>query len=346
MTLINMNRPTPPRSVTFDENGAFPSIEDTRPFYLHGNIPTKPVRSSSIRSIFHNWDSREQKNSIYSLASTLRSPNQDVVAFSSPNDPSNPMNWSPSRKTFAVMAIYLTTFSVSFSSSIFSSAVPVTTRHFGVSTELMTLSISFYVLGYAAGPLLWSPLSEAFGRRLPFITAYFFFTISQLPVAVATNPETVLVFRFLAGACGSATLVIPAAMVVDFLAPVPRSKVVGLYMVCIFMGPVLGPIAGAWMVEDRLLGWRYTSWVVLFTSAMFGIFAFFAIPESCSEILLQRKAAKLRLETQNWALHAKRDEKLVGLGALLDTYMKRPAGMILREPIVSLSIAPKSEFTS
>jgi MFS family permease len=78
-------------------------------------------------------------------------------------------------------------------------------------------------------------------------------------MAVATNPETVLVFRFLAGACGSATLVIPAAMVVDFLAPVPRSKVVGLYMIYIFLGPVLGPITGAWMVENRLLGWRYTA---------------------------------------------------------------------------------------
>jgi MFS transporter, DHA1 family, multidrug resistance protein len=253
------------------------------------------------------------------------------------------MNWSSARKTFAVLAICLTTFSVSFSSSIFASAVPVTTRVFGVSTELMTLSISLYVLGYAAGPLLWAPLSEAFGRRLPFITAYFFFSVSQLPVAVATNPETVLVFRFLAGTCGSVTLVLPAAMVVDFLAPVPRSKVVGLYMLCVFLGPVLGPVTGAWVVEDRLLGWRYAAWIVLFTSTIFGIFAFFAIPESSSEILLQRKAARLRLETQNWALHSKRDEKLVGWGALLDTYMTRPFKMIFREPIVSLRIIPRNQ---
>jgi multidrug resistance protein len=205
----------------------------------------------------------------------------------------------------------------------------------------MTLSISLYVLGYAAGPLLWAPLSEAVGRRLPFIAAYFFFTVSQLPVAVATNPETILVFRFLAGACGSATLVIPAAMVVDFLAPVPRSKVIGLYMFCVFLGPVIGPVAGAWLVEDRLLGWQYTAWIVLFTSTIFGIFAFFAIPESYSEILLQKKAARLRLETQNWALHSKRDEKLVGLGALLDTYMKKPVEMIFREPIVSLHAIPR-----
>jgi DHA1 family multidrug resistance protein-like MFS transporter len=296
---------------------------------LNGNI------SPSVNSIFHTWDSMEQVDSSYSLASTLRSPNQDIVTFSSPSDPLNPMNWSPIRKTFAVMAICLTTFSVSFCSSIFASAVPNTIRLFGVSNELMNLSVSLYVLGYAAGPLLWAPLSEAFGRRLPFITAYFFFTIFQLPVAVATNPETILAFRFLEGVCGSVALVLPAVMVVDFLAPVPRGKAIGWYMLCVFFGPVVGPVAGAWVSEYHLLGWRYTAWIVLFTSIIFGIFAFYALPESFSELLLQRKAAKLRLATQNWALHSKRDEKLVGSGALLDTYMKRPVKMIFREPIVS-----------
>jgi multidrug resistance protein len=200
----------------------------------------------------------------------------------------------------------------------------------------MTLSISLYVLGYAAGPLLWAPLAEAYGRRLPFLTAYFFFTITQLPVAVATNPETILVFRFLGGACGSAMLVLPAAMVVDFLAPIPRGKMLGIYLLCLFIGPVTGPVSGAWLTEDRWLGWRYTAWIVFFASILFGIFAFFAIPETSSEILLQKKAARLRTETQNWALHSKRDEKLVGLRELLGTYMKEPIKMIVREPIVSL----------
>jgi multidrug resistance protein len=208
----------------------------------------------------------------------------------------------------------------------------------------MTLGISLYVLGYAAGPLLWAPLAEAYGRRLPFLTAYFFFTVTQLPVAVATNPETVLVFRFLAGACGSAMLVLPAAMVVDFLDPLPRSKVLGLYMLCLFIGPLTGPVSGAWLTEDRWLGWRYTAWIVFFVSIFFGIFAFFAIPETSSEILLQQKAARLRVETQNWALHSKRDEKVVGLGALLHTYMKEPVKMIFREPIVSLCAIPKIQI--
>lgn len=140
------------------------------------------------------------------------------------------------------MAICLTTFSVSFCSSNFVSAVPDTTRLFGISKELMNLSISLYVLGYATGPLLWAPLSEAFGHRLPFTTAYFFFTIFQLPVVVATNPETILAFQFLEGACGSVALVLPAVMVVDFLAPVPRGKVIGLYMLFVFFELVIGPV--------------------------------------------------------------------------------------------------------
>lgn len=178
MNIINMSIPVPPQRVALNRNRSFHSMGDSCSFYSDDDVAGKSLGSPvSVHSIFHAWDSMEQNNSSYSLASTLRSPDQDIVSFTSPNDPSNPMNWSSTRKIFAVMAICLTTFTVSFSSSIFGSAVPVTTRQFGTSSEVMTLSISLYVLGYAAGPLLWAPLSEAFGRRLPLLTssAYFSF---------------------------------------------------------------------------------------------------------------------------------------------------------------------------
>ena len=276
-----------------------------------------------------------------SAASDLEKPtpapsvDSDLVTWSSTSDPSNPMNWPTSRKCFAVAAICLTTFINSFSSSIFVPAVPATAAQFNASDELMVLAISLYVLGFAAGPLLWAPLSEAFGRRIPFMTAYFLFIVFNIPVALATNPTGVLICRFLVGACGSSTLTIPPAMSVDFLAPVARSKAVGLYMACVFIGPVTGPIAGAWIVQNDALGWRWTAWIILIISAPAGIFAFLAIPESCAEIILHRKAAKLRAETGNQALYSKRDQKPVDWDALRKVYFTRPAKMLFQEPIVS-----------
>jgi len=75
----------------------------------------------------------------------------------------------------------------------------------------------------AARPLVWGPLSEVYGRRNPLMCGMFGFIILQIPVAVATDLQTLFVCRFFAGAFGSAPLGIVAGMYVDFYEPVERS---------------------------------------------------------------------------------------------------------------------------
>ena len=52
-----------------------------------------------------------------------------------------------------------TTMVAAFASSIFSAATETVAAIFGVSTEVGILGVSFYVLGFATGPILWAPLS-------------------------------------------------------------------------------------------------------------------------------------------------------------------------------------------
>ena len=54
------------------------------------------------------------------------------------------------------------------------------------------------------GPLLWGPLSEAYGRKRPLCAAFLLFTVFQVPVAVAKNIATVLAARLICGTAGSA----------------------------------------------------------------------------------------------------------------------------------------------
>lgn len=52
------------------------------------------------------------------------------------------------------------------------------------------------------------------------------------------------------------------------------------------------------------LGWRWTAWITMIMAATAGLIGLFVLPETYAPVLLQRKAARLRLETKNWALHA------------------------------------------
>ena len=89
---------------------------------------------------------------------------KDLVDWGGPGDPENPQNLPASRKWLITIATALMTFVVSFGSSVFSTVTEVTAEQFGVSNEVMILGVTLYVLGFACGPLLWAPMSEAYGK--------------------------------------------------------------------------------------------------------------------------------------------------------------------------------------
>ena len=92
-----------------------------------------------------------------------------------------------------------TTLVSAFTSSIFSTATRAVAMEFNVSVEVGILGLSFYVLGFALGPIFWAPLSELKGRRLPLVLSMFGFSIFQLGVAAGKDLQTVLLCRFWGG---------------------------------------------------------------------------------------------------------------------------------------------------
>lgn len=78
----------------------------------------------------------------------------NLVGWQGPNDPQNPMNWKKSRKITCTMLLGFTAMGASFASSSFSPTFVAVSNEFGVSTQVSTLSLSIFVLGFAFGPLV------------------------------------------------------------------------------------------------------------------------------------------------------------------------------------------------
>jgi DHA1 family multidrug resistance protein-like MFS transporter len=92
-----------------------------------------------------------------------------------------------------------TTLVSAFTSSIFSTATTTVAAQYHVSAEVGLLGLSFYVLGFALGPIFWAPLSELKGRRLPLVISMFGFSIFQIGVAAGKDLQTILLCRFWGG---------------------------------------------------------------------------------------------------------------------------------------------------
>ncbi|EFR04750.1 polyamine transporter 1 [Nannizzia gypsea CBS 118893] len=261
--------------------------------------------------------------------------NPDLVDWDGPDDPQNPKNFSRMKKWYITMMLSILTFCITFSSSVFSQATAVTAKIYGVSVEVTTLGTALIVLGFALGPIIWGPLSEVYGRRLPLIICFIISALFQIPVAVAQNLATILVCRFLIGAFGSVTLAVVGGALVDIWEPVDRGIAAAGFCAATFLGPIAGPIIGGFIVPSHL-GWRWTNWITLILDAAVGLVAVFSLPETFAPVILQSRATRLRFETKNWALHSSLDESPLTFNDIVHKYLSRPFEMLILEPILSL----------
>lgn len=187
------------------------------------------------------------------------------------------------------------------------------------------------VTGFAAGPLVFGPASELYGRNAPLWLGYLGFLIFQAPLGVARDAQTVLICRFFAGVFGSAPLAIVGGQNADMLGPVGRGIATAGFSLGVYCGPVAGPILGNILVKH--LNWRWTAWITLILGAFFGLVSI-CTPETAESVILRRKAEKLRIETSDWALHAECEEKPTHLAYFVEKYLAKPVLILIAEPIV------------
>lgn len=152
----------------------------------------------------------------------------------------DPFKWPTHRKWFITVLMALCTLTTTFCSSIWSSTIVVTSQEFDTSETVMVLGVSLFVLGFALGPLLWGPLSELVGRKIPLFGGYLVFALLQIPIALTHSLAGVLTCRLLAGCFGAAPIGLVSAALADFWDPVNRGTATALYSVAAYAGPTLG----------------------------------------------------------------------------------------------------------
>lgn len=92
-------------------------------------------------------------------------PSSALVEFDGKEDPLHPINWPFRKKVVSTILYGLTTAWITFASAVYSAGVGQIAKDFDVSTEVAVSRTSLIVFGFGLGPLIWAPLSEAYGRK-------------------------------------------------------------------------------------------------------------------------------------------------------------------------------------
>jgi multidrug resistance protein len=252
-----------------------------------------------------------------------------------PKDFRNPLQLSTFMKWSITLVAALETLVVALVSSAYTGGIVQIEEQFLVTTEIATLGVSLYVLGFALGPLIWAPMSEMFGRQIVFIGTYCGLTIFCAATIGSTNIQSLLIFRFLAGAFGSSPFTNSGGVIADMFAARERGLALSAFALAPFLGPVVGPIVGGFLGMEA--GWK---WVMGLLTILCGVMWFVGAafkPETYSPVLLRQRARTLsKLTGRVYVSKLDLDQGRPALKEVLKTSMSRPFILLFREPIVFL----------
>ncbi|PRT52693.1 putative transporter C36.03c [Wickerhamiella sorbophila] len=260
---------------------------------------------------------------------------QYKVEFDGPDDPLCPLNWSTMYKIRAGGLLVLPTFSAVWGSSIYGAATVDIEHIFHVGVAVSVLGVSLYVLGFATGPILWGPLSEIYGRKLPIVVSGFFTTAFSFWAATADHFYHLMLYRFFAGVFASAPLVVVAAAYSDMLPTKARGAAISLFSLCVMGGPFLAPVVGGYIVNSYL-GWRWVFYISGILSGFVTLLMALFGPETYHPVILISKARELRERTGNQMIFASQERISIDLSAIVKKVLALPIKMLCREPVLLL----------
>ncbi|KAF7321076.1 MFS transporter [Mycena chlorophos] len=243
------------------------------------------------------------------------------------DDPESPRNWSTSYKVLVDTILCIWVLTLTYSSTSYVASIDALMQRYNISQEVALTGVTFSVFGWVAGPLTWGPASELYGRQVVYRVCALGYSAFSFGMAYAPNAASLLIFRFLVGFFGSASINNCPASIGDFTFPEQRLRYTTLYAIMAFGGPALGPLISNFIQSEAGYKWNLLVTAIFSTALSVGVAL---VPETHGPTLLRWREARTSPKTAS---------ESIPLAAQLQAFrtaLARPTIYIFTEPVVSL----------
>lgn len=132
---------------------------------------------------------------------------------------------------------------------------------FDVDSGRIQTTLTAFFLGMAAGQLLYGPLLDRWGRRIPLLAGVSVYVLATIGCLVVTDIESFTVFRVFQAIGGCAGMIVARAVVSDLFDTVETARTLSLLMMVVTLAPAAAPVIGGWILA--VAGWKAIFWLLL-----------------------------------------------------------------------------------
>ena len=193
----------------------------------------------------------------------------------------------------------------SISTDMYLPALPTLATDLHTDIGRVELTISTFLIGFSLGQLLWGPISDRVGRRLPIAAGLVLFIAGSFGCASSETIGQMLAWRVVQAVGACAGPVLARAMARDLYARERSAQMLSLLILMMAIAPLVGPLLGGQILT--VWSWR-AIFLVLMALGVMALVGLWLLPETLPP--LRRSTMPLR-ETLASYLSLARDPRLL-----------------------------------
>jgi DHA1 family bicyclomycin/chloramphenicol resistance-like MFS transporter len=187
-------------------------------------------------------------------------------------------NTGQNKKVSLILILGLLTAIGPFSIDMYLPAFPDIAKGLHTTVAQVTLSLSSFFIGIAAGQLLYGPLLERFGRKKPLYIGLCIYLLASVGCALAASVNALIILRLLQALGGCVGMVAARAMVRDLFEVKENAKIFSTLMLVVAVSPIIAPTLGGYVTA--VLGWRFVFAMLIIVDLIILAGIYFLLPES------------------------------------------------------------------
>lgn len=170
-------------------------------------------------------------------------------------------------------------------------AFPTIARDLNTTQGNVERTLASYLIGIACAQLIYGPVADRFGRKIPLVFGVALFSLASFGCALSSSIEELSMWRIIQAFGGAAGMAIPRAVIRDKFETRDAAKALSMIMLVMGAMPILAPIIGGQLL--RLGSWSLIFVLMGVASLGLCIATIVSLKESLTPIVLTRYALAL-----------------------------------------------------